>query len=228
LVFRLGGLAMQQLALAAALGVAVALLLAGKSRLHRFVRHALSEQELHDALLLAAAAAIVLPLLPDRTIDPWQVLNPRKLWLLAGIVMARGTKRVLAVLLILAGIVGGGIGVYDALTAKDSVLDAAAEELAPTFGASAEQVRTALDQAIDAGQLSVTISIGLYVVIAGGVEAVVGGILGLRGSSEPAAAGQTAAPAQPAVAVQTAPGCVLLRLSLFPRIYLLAFPASDR
>jgi hypothetical protein len=117
-----------------------------------------------------------------------------------GIVMASGTKRVLAVLVILAGIVGGGIGLYDALTAKDSVLDAAAEELAPSFGASAELVRTALDQAIDAGQLSVTISIGLYVVIAGGIVALVGGILGLRGSSEPEVAGQTAAPAPPVTA----------------------------
>jgi len=98
---------------------------------------------------------------------------------------------------ILAGIVGGGIGMYDALTAKDSVLDAAAEELAPTFGASAQQVRTVLDQAIDAGQLSVSISIGLYVVIAGGVVALAGGILGLRGSGEPAVPGQ-AAPATPA------------------------------
>ena len=79
-------------------------------------------------------------------------------------------------------IVGGGIGLYDALTAKDSVLDAAAEELAPAFGVSAQQVRTVLDQAIDAGQLGVSISIGLYVVIGGGVVALVGGILGLRGS----------------------------------------------
>jgi hypothetical protein len=115
----------------------------------------------------------------------------------AGIVMAKGTRRALAVLVILAGIVGGGIGMYDALTAKDSVLDAAAEELAPTFEATAQQVRTVLDQAIDAGQLSVSISIGLYVVIAGGVVALAGGILGLRGSGEPAVPGQ-AAPATPA------------------------------
>ena len=121
--------------------------------------------------------------------------------IVAGIVMARGTKRVLAVLLILAGIVGGGIGLYDAMTAKDSVLDAAAEELAPSFGASAELVRTALDQAIDAGQLSVSISIGLYLVIAGGVVALVGGILGLRGSGEPAVAGETAALPPPVTAM---------------------------
>lgn len=125
--------------------------------------------------------------------------------LLVGIaMMTRQARRMLAVLVILAGIVGGGIGLYDALTAKDSVLDAAAEELAPTFGASAEQVRVALDQAIDAGQLSVSISIGLYVVIAGGVVALIGGIFSLRGSAaEPAAtAGRFASAPPPAVATE--------------------------
>ena len=123
--------------------------------------------------------------------------------ILLGIVMSRGAKRAVAVLVILAGIVGGGIGLYDALTAKDSVLDAAAEELAPSFGASAEEVRAVLDQAIDAGQLSVSISIGLYVVIAGGVVALVGGILGLRGSGAEAAG--TAAPAAPATTMGAPP-----------------------
>jgi hypothetical protein len=115
----------------------------------------------------------------------------------AGIVMAMGTTRVLAVLVILAGIIGGGIGLYNALTAKDSVLDAAAEELAPSFGASAQEVRTALDEVIDAGQLSVSIGVGLYVVIGGGVVALAGGILGLR-SGEQAVPGQIAAAARPA------------------------------
>jgi hypothetical protein len=115
----------------------------------------------------------------------------------AGIMMARGSTRVVAVLVILAGIVGGGIGLYDALTAKDSVLDAAAEELAPTLGASAQQVRTVLDQAIDAGQLSVSISIGLFIVIGGGVVALAGGILGLRDAGQPAGPGRSTAPGTP-------------------------------
>lgn len=120
----------------------------------------------------------------------------------AGIMMARGSRRVLAVLVILAGIVGGGIGLYDALTAKDSVLDAAAEELAPTLGASAQQVRTVLDQAIDAGQLSVSISIGLFIVIGGGVVALVGGILGLRDAGQPAGPGRTTAPGTPGTTIR--------------------------
>ena len=113
-VFLLGVVAMREVALAAGLGVAVALLLSAKSRVHRFVSQVLTEQELHDAFLLAAAAAIVLPLLPDRAIDPWQVLNLRKLWLLALIVMAinavgHAALRALGARtgLLLAGLAGG-------------------------------------------------------------------------------------------------------------------------
>jgi uncharacterized membrane protein (DUF4010 family) len=37
--------------------------------------------EVRSALTLAVMTAIVLPLLPDRTIDPWGALNPRNIWL---------------------------------------------------------------------------------------------------------------------------------------------------
>ncbi len=113
-VFLLGVLAMRELVLAAGLGVAVTLLLAMKTRAHHFVHQVLTDQELHDALLLAAAATVVLPLLPDRAIDPWEVLNPRKLWLLAVIVMAISAlghvaRRAFGVRdgLLLAGFAGG-------------------------------------------------------------------------------------------------------------------------
>jgi hypothetical protein len=108
--------------------------------------------------------------------------------LVAGAAMMKRSKRALAVLVLLAGLIGGGVGLYDALTAKDSVLDAAAEEIAPTLGASAEEVRVLLDDAIDAGELSISISIGLYIVIAGGVIALVGGVMSMRGGKEMAGA----------------------------------------
>jgi hypothetical protein len=105
-----------------------------------------------------------------------------------GAAMMKQAKRVLAVLAVLAGLIGGGVGLYDALTAKDSVLDAAAEEIAPTLGASAEEVRALLDQAIDSGELSISISIGLYIVIGGGVLALVGGVMSMRGGGASSAA----------------------------------------
>jgi uncharacterized membrane protein (DUF4010 family) len=88
IAFLLGVLAMHQRELAAGLGVGVALVLALKSRLHAFTREVLTPQELHDGLLLIASALIVLPLLPDRAIDSWQVFNPHRLWRLVVLVMA--------------------------------------------------------------------------------------------------------------------------------------------
>ncbi len=84
----LGALAMSAPALAGGLGVAVAVLLASKSKLHDFARSTLSEQEMRDGLLLAAAALIVLPLLPDGAPDPWGAFNLRRLWMLVVLVMA--------------------------------------------------------------------------------------------------------------------------------------------
>ena len=76
----LGALAMRDPALASGLAVAVAILLAARSRIHHFVRSVLTEAELHDALILAAAALVVLPLTPDRFLGPFEALNPRTLW----------------------------------------------------------------------------------------------------------------------------------------------------
>jgi len=85
--FLLGALAVRQAALAAGLSVVVAILLAARTGLHRFVSRVLTEEELHDGLVFAAAALVVLPLAPDRTVGPFGVLNPRTLWRLVVLVM---------------------------------------------------------------------------------------------------------------------------------------------
>jgi len=115
-----------------------------------------------------------------------------------------GGRRAVAIVAVAAGLVGGGVGLYDALTAKDRVLDDAAEELAGQFGATAEAVRTILGEAIEAGELGISISIGLYMVIAGGALGVVGGILGMRRAPQQVAAPVTAS-ASPAVAIPDTP-----------------------
>ncbi len=84
----LGALAVENAELAAGVGVGVTLLLAERGRLHRLVRDTLTEQELHDGLLFAAAALIVLPLVPDRGFGPHDALNPFTVWRLVVIVMA--------------------------------------------------------------------------------------------------------------------------------------------
>lgn len=88
LTYLLGALSLSEPGLAAALGVSVAILLAGKSNLHRFAQILLTPQEIHDGLLLLASALIVLPLLPAGTIDPWGVIEIRKLWAIVVMIMA--------------------------------------------------------------------------------------------------------------------------------------------
>lgn len=135
--------------------------------------------------------------------DGWITFAAGLVVLAMGVLFMRGGgKKVLAILAIVAALVGGGVGLYDALTAKDRVLDDAATELAGQFGGTPAQVRVLLDQAIDAGQLGITLGIGLYIVIAGGALGVVGGFLGMRGSSAAAPAMPmmgTMAPTAPAV-----------------------------
>ena len=67
--------------LAAAFGVAVAAILAYKQPLHGLVDR-LDRDDIYAGLRLSIATFIVLPLLPNRTVDPWDALNPWSLWLL--------------------------------------------------------------------------------------------------------------------------------------------------
>ena len=84
----LGGLAMRNGLLAAGIGVALAMVLASRSRMHHFVGTVLTEQELHDTLLFFAVALIAMPLVPDRFMGPFDALNPRALTTLIVAVMA--------------------------------------------------------------------------------------------------------------------------------------------
>ncbi|MDP3895475.1 MAG: MgtC/SapB family protein, partial [Mesorhizobium sp.] len=79
-VFALGGLAVAgDYRAAGAGGAAVAGLLASRELLHSLLQR-LSWMELRSALVLAVMTAVVLPLLPNRTIDPWGGFNPWEIW----------------------------------------------------------------------------------------------------------------------------------------------------
>jgi hypothetical protein len=101
---------------------------------------------------------------------------------------AMGTKKAMAVIAIVAGLVAGGVGVYDAVTAKERVLDEAASQVASSAGLSKTAARALLDQAVDSGQVDISLSFGIFVVIAGGVLGLVGGVMGLGSSRESAPA----------------------------------------
>lgn len=84
----LGLLAIDRPLLTAGGAVVVSTLLAGRTVLHRFAVRVLTAGELRDGLFLAAAALIVLPLLPERIVVVSLGMNPRRLWGLVVLFMA--------------------------------------------------------------------------------------------------------------------------------------------
>jgi uncharacterized membrane protein (DUF4010 family) len=187
----LGGLAVHEPQLAAALAVIVAILLAFRSTAHNWVKNVLTDEEVRDGLLLAAAALVILPLAPSDAIDPWGVVQPRKLWMLAVLVMAinalgyvalraLGPKTGLAVAGLLSGFVSSTatIGAMGARAGSQPELRKGA-----VAGAAASSVATVIQLAIVVGLVSVpTLKMLTPSLVASGVAAVIyAGIFALRG-----------------------------------------------
>ena len=90
LTFLFGVLVMGDHAFVAiALAVITSLLLTFKGKLHGFIRN-MSVDDIHVTLQFALVAAVILPLLPNRTIDPLGLLNPFQIWLMVVFVSGIG------------------------------------------------------------------------------------------------------------------------------------------
>jgi uncharacterized membrane protein (DUF4010 family) len=82
LTFALGAYAVRgNIAIAAGAAVAATVVLSERRILHSFLRH-MNWLQLRAALLLLVMSVILLPALPDRTLDPWNALNPHQMWLM--------------------------------------------------------------------------------------------------------------------------------------------------
>jgi uncharacterized membrane protein (DUF4010 family) len=88
LTFALGAYAaLGELQVAIAAAVAAALLLAFKPTLHGWMRR-LTPEEIRAAFILLAMTFLLLPVLPDATIDPWDAVNPAEIWKYAILIAA--------------------------------------------------------------------------------------------------------------------------------------------
>jgi uncharacterized membrane protein (DUF4010 family) len=143
LTFALGAYAvLGDIEVAAAVGVTATGLLALKAFLHAWVQR-LTWPELRSGIVLLAMAFILAPLLPNRTVDPWQAVNPYEIWLFTVLiatisflgyvaVKAAGDKVGIAI----AGLVGG-LASSTALTATMSHLARECPEQTPLLSAGA-------------------------------------------------------------------------------------------
>ena len=116
LMFAIGALCvLGSLRVAVAVGVATAILLHAKASLHSLAER-MGERDVRAMLLFAAITFIVLPVLPDRTYGPLDVLNPRNIWLMVVLVVGISLGGYVAYKIfggtagiVLSGILGGVI-----------------------------------------------------------------------------------------------------------------------
>lgn len=107
LTFMFGVLVMTDYTMfAIVLAVLVTLILAFKGTLHGFVRN-MSTEDIFVTLKFALVAAVILPLLPNRTIDPWGLFNPFQVWLMVVLVSGIGFSGY-----VLMKILGTSKGIY--------------------------------------------------------------------------------------------------------------------
>jgi ABC-type Fe3+/spermidine/putrescine transport system ATPase subunit len=140
----------------------VTALLFAKARLHDFVRRAVSTNELNDALILAAATLVILPLVPDRQIGPYGALNLHAIWIVIVLVMSISAAGYVAVRLLgarfglpLSGLMSGFISSTATIGAMGARAVKSPEALsAAVAGAVLSTVSTILLTAVVVGATS--------------------------------------------------------------------------
>jgi uncharacterized membrane protein (DUF4010 family) len=70
--------------------VIVLVVLALKPGIHQFAKAGLTQQEVRASLTFLVIAFVVLPLLPNRPLDPWGLFNPFRLWLIFALITGIG------------------------------------------------------------------------------------------------------------------------------------------
>jgi uncharacterized membrane protein (DUF4010 family) len=193
----LGGLSMQRPALAGGLGVVVVVLLAAKSRLHQFVGSILTEDELQDALIFLGATLVVLPLVPDRSVGPYDALNPHSIWLIVILIMAISAAGYVAVRLLgarfglpIAGLASGFISSTATIAAMGARVAKAKEALAAAVaGAVLSTIATIVQMALVLATTSMATLVSVAVpLVCAGLAAIFYGaaftVLALRQRSE--------------------------------------------
>ncbi|AWM86326.1 MgtC/SapB family protein [Microvirga sp. 17 mud 1-3] len=88
LAFALGAYSiLGDIRIAVAVAVTATIILALKQPLHSWLRR-LTWVEIRAVLILLAMTFLLLPLLPNRTVDPYDAINPAEIWLLAIVIAA--------------------------------------------------------------------------------------------------------------------------------------------
>ncbi|MBX7455433.1 DUF4010 domain-containing protein [Mycolicibacterium sp. 3033] len=164
LAYMLGALSFTRPTVAVALAVIVAGLLVSKASIHRFARQIISEIEIEDAIKFLVVAFVILPLVPDRPLGPYGVLNPEKIWLLVVLLTGIGWLGYIGVRalgpergLLIAGLAGGFVSASATTASMGRLARAAAGTRGPLAGALLASLATFVQMLIVIGLVDVDV-----------------------------------------------------------------------
>jgi len=188
-VFALGALAVAGDYLAAAAGgTALTAVLASREGLHGLLKR-LTWPELRSALMLAVMTILVLPVLPDRTIDPWGGVNPREIWFFTVLIAAISFAGYVATRLfgekrgVLVGALAGAVVSSTAVTVALARMAKDGQTILPLAGAASLAAMVSLlrvGAVVGAIQPGVLAHAGLPILVAVCVLAAAAGTMFLR------------------------------------------------
>ncbi|MCA9283150.1 MAG: MgtC/SapB family protein [Phycisphaeraceae bacterium] len=148
-----------------AIAAVTALLLHAKKTLHRMVDR-MGDHDVMAILQFAVITFVVLPILPDRTMGPLGVLNPREIWLMVVLVVGLSLAGYVAYRLLgerhgnaVAGLLGGLISstattVAFAKRERDGVVGAWAAAVAITLASSIAFIRVIVEIGVVAPEVA--------------------------------------------------------------------------
>lgn len=181
LAYMLGALSFTRPTVAVALAVIVAGLLVSKASIHRFARQIISEIEVEDAIKFLVVAFVILPLVPDRPLGPYGVLNPEKIWLLVVLLTGIGWLGYIGVRalgpergLLIAGLAGGFVSASATTASMGRLARTAASTRAPLASALLASLATFVQLLIVIGLVDVEVLRRLWPPVLAAAAALVG------------------------------------------------------
>jgi uncharacterized membrane protein (DUF4010 family) len=140
LLYAVGALTVLDLSAAVIVGGVVALLLHHKAGMHRIVG-AIGDRDIRAIMQFVLISLVILPVLPNRTFGPYDVLNPFKIWLMVVLIVGISLSGYIAFKLMggragaLVGGLLGGVVSSTATTASYARLSRSGRDEAPLFAA---------------------------------------------------------------------------------------------
>lgn len=185
LTFLLGYLAHSNGHIALILTVIVFGLLAIRKNLHAFTQSGITDKEMNAVLTFLVSAFVILPLLPNDFVDPWNLVHPTRIWLLFVIIAAIEFASYIALRqigqklgLLVVGLFGGfASATATTLTLARRVKDQPKTILLVSSGIVLADVSSLLMQMVVLMVIAPEVSASLIPFL--GIPAIVGGLIAL-------------------------------------------------